>query len=152
MVILSIWNANQGKFPQLLLPLTCQNMSLFSPNKALLEQTDYPSMGCLKIVIKVNAASTSCHNHCCFWRMSAQGDILTVATQLTLWAMMFLLWSALPRWGESKSVFGVVFSLFFLAGSIAMLHWLPVTQGSDQYWVSGAVEQAARGLDSDYAP
>lgn len=41
----------------------------------------------------------------------------------------------------------VVFPLVFLAGSIAMLHWLPMTQGSDQYWVSRAAEQAARGLD-----
>lgn len=33
-----------------------------------------------------------------------------------------------------------------------MLHWLPVTQGSDQYWDSRAAEQAGRALDREYAP
>lgn len=44
------------------------------------------------------------------------------------------------------------FLLVLLPGSIAMLHCLPVMQGSDQYWVSGAAEQAVKGLDREYAP
>lgn len=62
--------------------------------------------------------------------------------------------TGVPHQGEGTESleFEVASPLVFIAGSIAMLHWLPVTQGSDQYWVSRAAEQAAKGLDSEYAP
>lgn len=56
--------------------------------------------------------------------------------------------NAFAKARAEQGAVGACFPLVFVDGSITVLHWLPVTQGSDQYRVSGAAEQQARGLES----
>lgn len=144
MVIWSIWNTNQGLFFP---PLFC---SLWHVRTCLLfYQTKlcWNTLSLCKSFENVHQGQRSkvlllMDN--CKRRMTWLWLLKCIS-----WVLRYLLWSTLPRWGYGKFVFGLFSPLFF---SKAMLQWLPVTQGSDQYWVSRAAEQAAKGLNRECAP
>lgn len=130
--------------PTYQLPLTCRNMPLFSQTMLCRDETDYPSGSPLKItsrslrLLLMDICTKGCLDCGDSVSLASPSDAFTVEHLVEVRAQQACVWGC--------------FLLVFLPGSIAMLHWLPVTQGSDQYWVSGAAEQAAKGLDREYAP
>lgn len=135
MVIVNIWDTNQEHFPTTyLLPLTCQYMSLVYPNNAFLERN--------RLSLR-ESSENSRQGHlseCCFWWISARGGCLDCDDSMSLTSPHAFALECLAKvMARRVCVWGCF--------STAMLQWLPVTQGSDQYWISGAAEQAAKGLE-----
>lgn len=119
MVIVSIWNSNRGHFPSLICsPWHVRTCLLFSQTMLCWNETDYLSVSSLKIAIKVTGASAAFDGYLYkgmswLWRLNEPYEPWCVC-------------SGVPCRGEgiASLCLRFVFSLFFPARSIAMLHWL----------------------------
>lgn len=129
----SIWNTNQDTFPHSsALPDMSEHASCFPKQRFTRTKQIIP----LKITTKVTRASAAFDGY-----LKKKGGGLDCDDSISLTrAPMHLLSSGFAKVrGQRLCVWGC----FPLVFPIAMLHWLPVTQGSDQYWVLRAAKQAS---------